>query len=51
MEETGDQGSLTLTDLRLKVGGMVLQMWELEKRLVIYEQQSGATPEQEKKEE
>ena len=51
MEEMEDQGSFTLTDLRLKVGGLILQMWELEKRLVIYEQQSGATPEQEKKEE
>ena len=49
MEETEDQGSFTLTDLRLKVGGLILQMWELEKRLVIYEHQSGAVPEQEKK--
>jgi hypothetical protein len=51
MEETADQGSFTLTDLRLKVGGLILQMWELEKRLVIYEQQSGVITEQEKKEE
>lgn len=51
MEEKADQGSFTLTDLRLKVGGLVLQMWELEKRIVIYEQQAGVTPEQDKKEE
>jgi len=51
MEEMEDQGSFTLTDLRLKVGGLILQMWELEKRLVIHEHQSDVIPKQEKKEE
>ena len=51
MEEKVDQGSFTLTDLRLKVGGLVLQLWELEKRLALYEHQAGVTPEQDKKEE
>ena len=51
MEEKVDQGSFTLTDLRLKVGGLVLQLWELEKRIVISEHQASVTPEQDKKEE